>query len=147
MAASLINVALLRSLQHDPAGAEPLLRQALDIRRKELSAGHPAIISTETRLGEVLIDEGKTTEAEPLLRQAVTEIHAVPFPLPAWQIAEPEIALGAALAAEGHSAEAEKLLRDFEPLMKGYPEAALGRQITERAEQARKKLVKTKTKS
>jgi serine/threonine-protein kinase len=147
MAASLINVALLRSLQHDPAGAEPLLRQALDIRRKELSAGHPAIISTETRLGEVLIDEGKTTEAEPLLRQAVTEIHAVPFPLPAWQIAEPELALGAALATEGHSAEAEKLLRDFEPLMKGYPEAALGRQITERAEQARKKLVKTKTKS
>jgi tetratricopeptide (TPR) repeat protein len=138
MASSLINVALLRSLQREPAGAEPLLRQALEIRTKELSAGHPAIISIETRLGEVLIDEGKTTEAETLLRQAVTESHAVTFPLTAWQIAEPEIALGADLVAEGHLTEAEKLLRDFEPRLKNYPEAALGRQIIERGERARK---------
>ena len=140
LASSLINVALVRSLQLDPASAEPLLRQALGIRKKELSAGHPAIISAETRLGEVLIDEGKTAEAETMLRQAVTEVHAVPFPLPAWQIAEPEIALGCVLAANGHNAEAEKLLHDSEPRLKGYPEAALGRQILERVNQARKRL-------
>ncbi|MFZ3339878.1 MAG: serine/threonine-protein kinase [Terriglobales bacterium] len=140
VASSLIDVALARSLQGDPAGAEPLLRRALEIRRKELSMGHPAIISTETRLGEVLTDEGKNSEAETLLRQAVAEVQAVSFPLPAWQIAEPEIALGAALAAEGHSAEAEKLLRGYERRLNGYPQAAIRRQIIERAERAWKTL-------
>jgi tetratricopeptide (TPR) repeat protein len=140
VAGTLINIALLRSLQQDPAGAETLLRQALDIRNKELSAGHPAIVSTETRLGEVLVDEGKYSEAEALLRQAVTEVHAVPFPLTEWQVAEPEIALAAALSANGKKAEAEKLLNGFEARLKGYPEAALHRQIVERAEQARKRL-------
>ena len=89
----------------------------------------------------MLIDEGKTSEAETLLRQAVTEVHAVPFPLTAWQIAEPEIALGSALAASGHTAEAEKFLHEFEPRLKGYPEVALRRQILERAEQATKRLI------
>ena len=105
LASYLMNVALVRSLQHDPAGAEPLLRRTLEIRKKELSAGHPAIISAETRLGEVLTDEGKFAEAETLLREAVAELHAVPFPLTAWQTAEPEIALGVVLADEGKKAE------------------------------------------
>ena len=140
MASSLINLAVVRSLQHDPASAEPLLRQALEIRKKELSSGHPAIISAEVRLGEVLIDEGKIREAEALLRQAVAEVHAVPFPLTQWQIAEAEISLGAALAASGHSGEAEKFLNDPESRLKGYPQAALHRQIIQRTETARKRI-------
>jgi len=139
-ASSLVNLALVRSLQHDPAAAEPVLREALAIRKKEMAAGHPAIISTEVRLGEVLTDEGKTAEAEQLLRQAVSAIHAVPFPLPAWQLAETEIALGAALAQQGHVAEAEKLLRDPESRLKSYPSAARRRQILQRAEKAAKKI-------
>jgi serine/threonine-protein kinase len=138
MATSLINVALVRSLQHDAASAEPLLRRALEIRKKEMTPGHPAILSTEVRLGEVLIDEGKTTEAEMLLQQAVAEIHAMPFPLTAWQTAEAEIALGVALAAERHGDEAAKLLNDLEFRLKGYPEAALHRQILQRAANAKK---------
>jgi serine/threonine-protein kinase len=140
MASSLINLALVRSLQHDPSSAEPLLRQALDIRKKELSAGHPAIISVETRLGEVLIDEGKSAEAEPLLRQATAEIHAVAFPLTVWQIAEPEIALGAALAAMGRPADADKLLRSAESRLRNYPQAALHRQILERTQRAQARI-------
>ena len=41
------------------------------------------------------------TEAETLLREAVAKLHAVPFPLTAWQTAEPEIALGVVLADSG----------------------------------------------
>lgn len=140
VAASLINLALVRSLQRDPASAETLLKQALEIRQKELSAGHPAIISTEVRLGEMLIDEGKIAEAETLLRKAVGDIHAVPFPLTSWQVAEAEIALGCALAKNAHSAEGERLLHDPEARLKGYPEAALHQQILHRAEASKKRL-------
>ena len=138
LASSLINLAVVLSMQREPASAEPLLRQALEIRKKELSAGHPAIISAETRLGEVLVDEGKAAEAEPLLRQAVAEIHAVPFPVTAWQMGETEIALGTALTASGRSGEGEKLLRDSELRLKGYPQAALRRQILDRANKVKK---------
>ncbi|HZR57474.1 MAG TPA: serine/threonine-protein kinase [Terriglobales bacterium] len=139
LASSLSNVALVRCLQNDPNAAEPLLRQALDIRRKELSAGHPVVISSEIRLGEVLSDEGKTAEAEALLRQAVAEIHAVSFPVTTWQTAEAEIGLGIVLAGSGHADEAEKLLDDSNSRLKGYPEAALRRQILGRAERAKKR--------
>ena len=137
LAASQINLALILSFEHDSAGAESLLRRALEIRQKELSAGHPSIVAAKVRLGEVLVDEGKAAEAEPLLRSAVTEIHAVPFPVTAWQVAEVEIALGAALAASGHRADAEKLLRDPEARLKGYSEAAVLRRIVARAEAAK----------
>lgn len=139
VAASLIDLVLIRSLQHDPGSAELLLRQALEIRKKELSAGHRAMVSAETRLGEVLIDEGKAAEAATLLRQAAKEIHEVPFSLSAWQIAEPEIALGAALAAVGEMTEAERLLKNSDSRLKDYPEAALHRQILTRAQGASRK--------
>ncbi|HTS38085.1 MAG TPA: serine/threonine-protein kinase [Candidatus Solibacter sp.] len=138
-AASLINVGMMDSLRHDPAAAQPLLERALEIRKKELPGGHPAIISTEVRLGEVLIDEGKAGEAEPLLRKAVSEVHAIPFPLTVWQTAEAEIALGVALVDNGKRAEAEKLLRNPESRLPGYPLAALRRQILQRARTAPKK--------
>jgi len=105
-----------------------------------MTPGHPAIISTQVRLGEVLTDEGKTAEADQLLRQAVSEIHAVPFPLTEWQFGEAEIALGTALAQGGHAAEAQKLLRDPEYRLKGYPSAALRRQILQRAAKAAKRI-------
>jgi serine/threonine-protein kinase len=128
-----INLAMVLSMRHDSAGAEALLRQALATRLKELSSGHPALISAEIRLGEVLIDEGKYRDAETLLRQAVAETHAVPFALPPWRMAEGEIALGTVLMAEGQVGEGGSLLHDPETRLKGYPQAALRRQILERA--------------
>jgi len=134
--ASLTNLALTRAAQPDPASAEPLLRRALDIRKKELSPGHPSIIATEVRLGEVLVDEGKVAEAEPLLREAVASIHAVPFPLVPWQVTEAEIALGDCLAFRGRATEAAPLLRDADARLKGYPQATLRREILARAARA-----------
>ncbi|MGC1371244.1 MAG: serine/threonine-protein kinase [Candidatus Sulfotelmatobacter sp.] len=134
MASSQINLAIVLSMRHDLPEAETLLKKALSIRTKELSAGHPAEISTEVRLGEVLIDQRKFKEAEALLHQATEGLHAVQFPLMPWQFAEAEIALGEADARTGRTEEAERLLRNPAARMKGYPQAALQRQILQRAQ-------------
>jgi hypothetical protein len=68
------------------------------------------------------------------LHQAVEGLHAVQFPLVSWQFAEAEIALGEADAGTGRMEEAEPLLRGPATRMKGYPQAALQRQILQRAQ-------------
>ncbi len=133
LASSQINLAIVLSMRHELPEAETLLRRALAIRTKELSTGHPATISTAVRLGEVLIDQGKFKEAEAVLREGIEELHAVQFPLMPWQSAEAEIALGEADARTGRTDEAERLLHDTAAHMRGYPQAALQRQILQRA--------------
>ncbi len=100
-ASSMIVLGLARSLRNDLAGAEPVLRQALGIRKDLFPPGHVQIIGAEIRLGEVLASEGKIGEAEPILREAATAAHQSPFRLPAWQVAEADNALGACLARAG----------------------------------------------
>ena len=134
LASSQINLAIVLSMRHEMTEAETLLRKALSIKTKELSEGHPAAISTDVRLGEVLIDQGKFKEAQALLHQAVDGLHAVQFPLMPWQFAEAEIALGAADARTGRMEDSERLLRDPATRMEGYPQAALQRQILQRAQ-------------
>jgi serine/threonine-protein kinase len=50
--------------------AESLLRQAMEIRRKTLPAGHPDTAVTESLLGASLVAQGRHAEAEPLLIQS-----------------------------------------------------------------------------
>lgn len=65
-----------------PQSAEPLLRQALAIRREKYTAGHPAIVSALVRLGEALVAEGEESAAEPVLRDALVSARSAPFDLP-----------------------------------------------------------------
>jgi hypothetical protein len=123
-AGSLIEVAEDRAYQGDPRGAEPLLREALDIRRKKLWPGHPAIVTAEVRLGEVLVAEHKTMEAEPLLREAVASAAREPFPLPAWQAAEARNAYGECLKSLGREREAEPLLTQSRAALESDPRPA-----------------------
>jgi tetratricopeptide (TPR) repeat protein len=51
--------------------AEPLARQALDLRRASLPAGHPDIAASVNMLGWILHEVGRSREAEPVLREAV----------------------------------------------------------------------------
>jgi len=132
VATSLTEVAVDRELQGDAAAAEPLLRTALEIRKKLPAVGHPAVIAAETRLGEALTDEGKAALAEPILREAVNSSHVEPFPLLAWQIAEPENALGVCLAKLGRTAEAESMLQHSRVPLKSYPEPAMQRWMLQR---------------
>lgn len=51
--------------------AEPLAREALDLRRRTLGPGHPDVASALNMLGWVLHQKGRPDSAEVLLREAV----------------------------------------------------------------------------
>ncbi|HEV7508301.1 MAG TPA: serine/threonine-protein kinase [Thermoanaerobaculia bacterium] len=56
--------------------AEPYLRRALGIRRRELPAGNPDVAKAEMSLGDCLIDLGRFAEADILLREADATLSA-----------------------------------------------------------------------
>jgi len=129
VAASLIEVGVAREYQNDPASAEQLFRQVLGSRRKKFPAWHPDLLAAEIRLGEALLTEGRLSQAEPLLRDAVSGAHSAPFPLLPWQVAEAEVTYGVCLARLGRSAESKAALSSGVPALNTYPEAAMHRQI------------------
>jgi serine/threonine-protein kinase len=57
--------------------AEPLLREALAIRRADLPAGHPWTMDTVGELGAVLLADSRCAEAAPLLEESWTGFHRV----------------------------------------------------------------------
>jgi tetratricopeptide (TPR) repeat protein len=132
-ASALTNLAEDRAFQSDPASAEPLLRQALAIRQKEWSSGHPGVIAAQVRLAEVLTAEGEAPEAEPILRQALASAQAAPFPLLPWQIAEVQSALGMCLLALNRPAEGEPLFKASQSVLQKDPRPAFRqpRRLTE----------------
>src|SRR3972149_6361581 len=54
-----------------PAGAEPLSRQALAIREKALGAEHADVAASLENLGSIYAAQGQYARAEPLLRRAL----------------------------------------------------------------------------
>jgi tetratricopeptide (TPR) repeat protein len=66
---SLLGNSLL--LLTDLAGAEPLLRRALDIDEKSLGAEHPNVARDLNSLATLRKDQNRPAEAEPLLRRAL----------------------------------------------------------------------------
>jgi serine/threonine-protein kinase len=107
---TMIALAETRVFQHDPQGAEPLLRRALEIFEKKLPPQYPPIMTAQIRLGEALIAEGKAPAAEPILREALASAYSPPFRIPSWQVGEAESAQGWCLAALGREQEAQRLL-------------------------------------
>lgn len=70
-ATALNQLALLFIMQGEPDAAEPLLREALQVRRQSLGAAHPDFATNLSSLGGLLWARGDLEGAEPLLRQAV----------------------------------------------------------------------------
>ena len=70
-ASSLIQLALLLIMHGDADEAEPLLREALDIRRETLGERHPDYATCLSSLAGLLWARGDLDGAEPLLRQAL----------------------------------------------------------------------------
>jgi serine/threonine-protein kinase len=60
-----------------PAAAEPLLREAVEIRRASLGPDHPYTARAESQLGECLALQRRIGEALPLLRHAAEILRAV----------------------------------------------------------------------
>ncbi|XRB21685.1 tetratricopeptide repeat [Pseudoscourfieldia marina] len=67
----LMSVARLLRDQGKYADAEPLHREALDGRRRELGDAHPDTLQSINNLGLLLNDQGKYADAEPLYREAL----------------------------------------------------------------------------
>ncbi|MFQ5413764.1 MAG: tetratricopeptide repeat protein [Phycisphaerae bacterium] len=67
VASTLVLLGTVLIKKGDAAGAVPMLRECLTIRRDVLEAGDWKIASTESALGEALVMLGRFDEAEPLL--------------------------------------------------------------------------------
>jgi serine/threonine-protein kinase len=120
-ALTMIALAEARRFRGDPAGSEPILRQALDILRKKLPSQYPPVVTAEIRVGENLVAEGKAAEAAPVLRQALASVYAPPFRIPAWQVGEAESALGWCLAELGRRQEAMQFLQQSQRKLMNDP--------------------------
>jgi serine/threonine-protein kinase len=86
-----------------------MYRQALEINRKALPAGHPTLALSLASLGQLLTAKGEAQAAEGMLREAL-EIRRKSLPAGHWRRAEAESALGECLVALKHWDEAEPLL-------------------------------------
>jgi serine/threonine-protein kinase len=131
---TLIALGESRVFQRDPQGAEPLLRQALEIFEKKLPPRYPPIMRAQIRLGEALVAEGKAPVAEPILREALASAYSPPFPIPAWQVGEAESAQGWCLAALGRRQEAQKLLEQSQKKLMADPTPIFRKQAAARLE-------------
>ena len=68
---SINNLGSLLKTQGQYEEAEPLLREALEVRRRTLGDEHPGTLISINNLGLLLQDQGKYDDAEPLLREAL----------------------------------------------------------------------------
>lgn len=114
--------------QHDPQGAEPLLREALEIFEEKLPPRYPPIMTAQIRLGEALTAEGKASTAEPILREALVSAYSPPFRIPSWQVGEAEGALGWCLAALGRAQDGQRLLQQSQKKLLADPRPIFRRQ-------------------
>lgn len=69
-ATGLNQLALLLIMRGDPDAAEPLLREALEVRRASLGEHHPDFATNLSSLGGLLWARGALDEARPLLERA-----------------------------------------------------------------------------
>jgi tetratricopeptide (TPR) repeat protein len=127
-ALTMMAIAEARLFQGDSAGAEPILRQALEILKGKLPPQYPSVTAAEIRLGEALTAAGKAAAAEPVLRRALASAYAPPFKVPGWQVGEAESALGWCLVALGHTEEAHRLLKQSQRKLITDPRPAYRKQ-------------------
>ena len=66
----LTNLGAVHLERGQPEAAEPLLREALNMRDRWLALGSPQDAVTQHWLGRTLVAQGRYAEAEPLLRQS-----------------------------------------------------------------------------
>ncbi len=76
LAQSLIALARLKITRGNPAAAEMLVRECVEIRRKALPQGHWLTAAAQSVLGECLVVLGRHAGAETLLLEAYDQIKA-----------------------------------------------------------------------
>jgi serine/threonine protein kinase/tetratricopeptide (TPR) repeat protein len=106
---TLVSLAQLRIAQGDAAGAEKLVREAIDIHQQWQSTDYTRIGFLHTMLGTVLLTQSRLPEAEQQLRRAY-ELVVDKLPADHQYVASAEHYFGEALLARGKLAEAEERL-------------------------------------
>lgn len=110
----------------DLAGLEQLRRAILNRRRANLPEGDPAIGTALLFLGSTLLEQGKHSDAEPILEESL-EIRRRALPESHWLIANTTSVLGESLAGQGKFAEAEPLLLEGYSKLSENPQAPASR--------------------
>ncbi|MHC5113934.1 MAG: serine/threonine-protein kinase, partial [Planctomycetota bacterium] len=106
---------------HEPL-SEPFLRKTLEIQRRELPPEHPDITITVGMLVGNLNNQGRGTEAETLMRDAVDVLRRSHGDN-AFRVAAAESLLGECMAKQGRHAEAEPImLRSHETMVEAVSE-------------------------
>ena len=77
LAATLANLGVALNRQKEYAAAEPVLREALERRRRNLGEDHPETVAAINNLAAVLMEMGKLVEAEPLARESLEKCRRV----------------------------------------------------------------------
>jgi tetratricopeptide (TPR) repeat protein len=108
VAQSLNDLAIVLQSRGDSAAAEPLLREALAMRRR-VAPDSRRIPESLSPLAEVCQSLGKYVEAEAIWRE-VLKIHQGALPPGDWRTSSAQSALGGALLAQSKFVEAEPLL-------------------------------------
>ena len=117
VANALVQLAEDRVFQGDVNSAIPMLREAVDTRRRHYPAAHPSVINAEVRFAEALTAHGDLPESEKILRGALADVQSAAFKLAPWRVAEIESALGMCLAAQGQTEQAKRLLESSQPAL------------------------------
>jgi serine/threonine-protein kinase len=110
-------LALLLLDMGDYDGAETLLRESLEMRRRLLGDNHLEVATNLSSIATLLVARGQAAEAEPLIREALSILGEI-LPPDHWGIAYAESVLGAVLSAYGRHEEAEPLLSKSYPIVR-----------------------------
>jgi tetratricopeptide (TPR) repeat protein len=106
--------------------AESLYREALELRRKALPAGHPDIVQSLNNLALLLREEGNLLAAEPYFSELLVEVERT-YGKESWLVANTRLALGRTLAGLNRFAEAETALVEAERVLATAPGVSAGR--------------------
>jgi tetratricopeptide (TPR) repeat protein len=111
-------LALLRTLQGDPAEADRLMTDGIPLAAREFGPTHPYVLHMQRVLARALAEEGCFVEAEALARQTLEERLRQGSDLDG--NGRTMLILGRALAQQGRLDEAEQLLQAALPLLREY---------------------------
>ncbi|WP_439628282.1 tetratricopeptide repeat protein [Gemmata sp.] len=111
LAASLNNLGIVLHGQGKPAEAEPLYKEALEMRQRLFKGDHPQVAASLNDLGVLLQVQAKLAEAAPLLRDALA-MHKRLFKGDHPQVVSIMNNLAALHNAQGKPAEAEPLYKE-----------------------------------
>ncbi|HEX8104880.1 MAG TPA: tetratricopeptide repeat protein [Solirubrobacteraceae bacterium] len=128
--------ALDRWLSGDVAGALPLALRALEIRRAELSQGHPTLLQALVNLGRIQLANGDPDAAAACFAETLTQWRSSDLPSHHMQVALAHDGLGQVADARGDGREA---CREFRLALQAFikllgPESAAAARAREKVE-------------